>query len=310
MLVAATLLAGCGSVYPQPSEDAVYYFLANARLGGKMRVCWPAGQKYAVGITKAYAGLESELNKIRELMSYGSEWPKDDPRWRDAKAVDEQIAHLEELTSDKSAEARRQALAAIGEAIDKLPDGLSFANDEARDAFKQRLWSALGIGEANIEHLESLAKMRLLVFQAVARSAKLFDTQTEGLRFADAAVQKQVDASYDAFAARVTAERERFFDYAAERMDEIRPLIAKIDKQKQREEYNLLDNERSYFRHTIEGDQRELRELIKAQEKELAKCKKATTPASAEITFHEHRIESLKADLAHVDQRAKQIMKP
>ena len=308
-LATATLLAGCSNYYPQPSEDAVYYFLASARLGGKMRVCWPAGQQYAVGITEADAKLQTELGRIRYLWSYGAEWPRDDPRWHDAKAVEEHAEELAKL-ADEGADARQEALEAVGKAIDKLPKDLPFADDAAREAFKQRLWGALGESREGIAGLEGFLDMRLRLFEKVHESATLLDPAAAGLRFTDAAVQREVDALYDALAARVVTARELFFDYASARMPQIRLLIAKIDKRKQREQYNLLDNERSYIRSAIEGDQRELRELIKAEEKELAKCEEAEKPKSTEIAFHKHRIETLKAELAHVTERGAAIMKP
>jgi hypothetical protein len=309
MLAATALLAGCDSAYPEPSEDAVYYFVANARLGGKMRVCWPAGQAYAVGITKASAELQKELSKIRELMSYAAEWPKDDPRWHDAQAVETHVEELVQLAGE-GADARRDALKALGEAIDKLPEGLTFSDEEAKEAFKQRLWEALAVSIDDITYLEEFLNMRLRLFEKVREYGETLDTSAADLRFTDVSHQGEVDVLYDAFAERVAGERERFFDYASEQMAEIRPIIGKIDKQKERDEYNLLDNRRSYFRNTIEGIQRGLRELIKTEQAKLTECEKAKPPKPTEIAFHKHRIETLKAELAHVTKRGKVITKP
>ncbi len=309
MLVMMALLAGCDSVYPEPSADAVYYFVANARLGGKMRACWPAGQAYAVGITQADAELQRELGRIRQLTSYEAEWPKDDPRWHDVKAVE---AHAEELAklAGEGADARRKALKALGEAVDKLPQGLTFSDEEAKAAFKQRLWEALAVDSDDIIYFEGLLNMRLRLFEKVREYGETLDASAADLRFTDVSHQDEVDALYDAFTARVAAERERFLDYASERMAEIRPIIKKIDKQKERDEYNLLDSERSYFRNTVERTQRGLRELIKTQEEKLTKCEKAKPPKPTEIAFHKHRIETLNAELAHVVERGQVIREP
>ena len=309
VLAVTALLAGCDSAYPEPSEDAVYYFVANARLGGKMRVCWPAGQAYAVGITKAHAELQKELGKIRELMSYEAEWPKDDPRWHDAQAVEEHAEELARLAGE-GADARRKGLKALGEALDKLPEGLTFNNEQAKEAFKQRLWEALAVDSDDISYLEEFLDTRLRLFEKVREHGESLDASAADLRFTDASHQAEVGALHDAFTERVAAERECFFDYASQRMAEIRPIIEKIDKQKERDEYTLLDNERSYFRDTIERIQRGLRELTKAEEEKLAECEKARTPKPTEIAFHKHRIERLKAELAHVAERGNAITKP
>lgn len=309
MLTVMALLPGCENAYPEPSQDAVYYFVANARLGGKMRVCWPEGQAYAVGITKASAELQKELNKIRELMSYAAQWPKDDPRWRDAQAVEEHAEELARLASE-GADARQKTLKALGEAVDQLPEGLTFDDEPAQAAFKQRLWEALAVDSDDIAYLEGFLNMRLRLFEKVREYGESLDASASDLRFADVSHQGEVDTLYDAFATHVAAERERFFDYASERMAEIRPAIREIDKQEERDEYTLLDNKRSHFVNTIEGIQRGLRELIKAQEEKLAQCEKAKTPKQTEITFHKNRIERLKTELAHVAQRGKAITKP
>jgi hypothetical protein len=303
------LLAGCDGVYPEPSEDAVYYFVANARLGGKMRVCWPAGQAYAVGITKAHAELQKELGKIRELLSYEADWPKDDPRWHDAQAVETHVEELAKL-ADEGADARREKLRALGEAVDKLPEGLTFDDEPAKEAFKQRLWEALAVDSDDITYLEEFLTMRLRLFEKVRECAGTLNTSAAGLHFTDASHQGEVGALYDAFTQRVAGKRERFFNYASEQMAEIRPLIAKIDKQKERDEYNLLDNRRSYFRNIIEGTQRGLRALIKTEQAKLTECEKTKPPKATEIAFHKHRIETLNAELAHVTERGQAITKP
>ena len=312
VVLTVTLLAvGCESSYPESSEDAVYYFLANYRLHGKMRVCWPAGQEYAVGITKADAALQTELDKLRALTGCEAWWAKDDPRWHDTEAVAEHVKELAELAV-AGALIRKEAFQAIEKALAKTPEG--FISDPAKEVFIERLWKALEYeGEPLIDYvarLENTLTLRKQLFDKVQACAESFDQDADELRFMDAACQSEVDKLYVQFERRVLEERERFFELATRRMAELTPIANSIDKQKRREEYNLLDSERMYYRSRIRAAKRSLRELIKAEENKLDEFKEAAKPDQSKIDLHTRRIETLQTELEQVEQRGEPIVNP
>ena len=306
-------LTGCEGTYPQPSEDAVYYFLANARLRGRMRVCWPEGQAYVVTVTKADAALQSELTALRGLLTFEAWWDRDDPRWEDTEKVKE---HAEELTklANEGAMKRAECLEKLHAALDKLPAGLSWADDAARAAFKERLWTALGCEGAPLENvvrrLEELLAARLRLFEKAAACAESRSKSARGMVYDDEACQKAMDELFAAYKGQATAEHERFFEWAARRMAENAPILKTIDKQKERECYNLLDNERTYIRNRLEAMQKELREMIKADGVELGRLEKADEPDSTKIEYFRNRIARLEAVMTSEFERFKRIMEP
>lgn len=312
--VAATAaLSGCDSVYPRPSEDAVYYFVANERADGKMRICWPEGQKYALAIAGADAKLQAELEPLRDLVSYKSEWDADDPRWIDAKAVDEHVDELKKLAGE-GAEKRSKALEELRKALDAdPPEGLSFADDQAREAFRKRLWDALDFeGEPLDKHIaryEGFLEQRLRLFSKVKDGAKSLVKDADALKFDDEALQSEVDAMLAEWNATVSAERERFFKLAETRLAEIASVIKTLDKQKQRDKYNLLDNQRTYYRKRLKAMARGLRELITVEQDKIAECNHAAKIDKQAVELHERRLERSKDQLVWLETRFKSVLK-
>jgi hypothetical protein len=312
-VLACVGLTGCEGVYPKPSEDAVYNFLANARLHGKMRVCWKEGQEYAVAVTKADAALQGELDPLRALLTYDASWDRDDPRWADAAGVKEHAEELAKLANE-GAKARAKYLADLRAALDKLPAGLSWANDAAKDAFKQRLWTALDLDGEPLEHavrrLEDLLAARLRLFEkAVACAGSRTDAAEDALTYGDADCQREMNELFAAYRTQVEAERERFFTQAKARLAEIAPVLKTIDKQKEREKYNLLDNEKTDFRTRLEAMQKALRELIKADSEKTKELKKTEPKDSPKLKRLEEEIFIREAQLAELVKRSDSILK-
>ena len=306
-------LIGCGGASPQPSEDAVYYFLANGRLHGKMRVCWKAGQDYAVAVMQADNALQDELNQIRALLTYDASWDRDDERWTDATAVKEHAEELAKLVGE-GAKNREKCLADLRVALDKLPEGLTWADAAAKDAFKQRLWTALDLDgeplDAAIRRLEDVLAARARLYEKVAACAASRSKQAEdALTFGDANCQREVNELFAAYQTQIEAEREHFFAWAQARVGEIAPEIKTIDKQKERERYNLLDNEKTYIRKSLEAMQKELREMIKAAGAQVEQLKKDASPDSVELKRLEEEISIRGAQLAELLKRSDAILK-
>ena len=85
-------------------------------------------------------------------------------------------------------------------------------------------------------------------------------------------------------------------------MDEIRPEIAEVDKQKDRERYNLLDNQKTFILGLVDNMRRGLRALMKSDREELDKLKEAPNPDKQEIELREARQEQMAAELSSLDE--------
>ena len=92
----------------------------------------------------------------------------------------------------KAAE-RQAAFDALAAALEKLPQGLAFADDAARDEYVARLWQALAVeGQPLKEHmhcLEELAAARLQVFETAGECSESVDKSADELRFTDGGLQ-------------------------------------------------------------------------------------------------------------------------
>lgn len=319
MIVSAALAAlacfgliGCEGAAPAPSEDAVFYFLANARLRGNMRVCWKEGQEYAVAVTKADAALQAQLNPLRTLLTEGAWWAREDPRWADAAKVKEHADELAKL-AEEGAKKRAECLESLRTALAELPAGLTWADEAARAAFKDRLWKALDVEGAPLEEavrrLEDLLAARLALFEKAAACAELSTAQAEESSARESEDCPRAAAElYDAYAALVAAEDERFFSWSAQRLAESAPVLQTIDKQKERERYNLLDNERSYVRARLEAMQKELRELIQADHDEYKRQERSAKRDAEKMDLLEQRAAAREAKLAALLDRSRRIM--
>jgi hypothetical protein len=233
LLVGAVWFGGC-SLAPPPSEEGVLWYLRNARVEGRVRRIWPAGQAYVDRILS----LDAELTRARARLAVWtadtSLWGKDDPRWADPEAID---AHLEELEEvlDGEAHARRQQLRKLSEAIGEVPDSLPLGDAAAREAFEARVWAALAVDGVPLE--DAVAELEALV----ARRRVLYEAARAGLD----------EAQHAALLRSMIERRDRFIAYAAERLAEIASREQQIDKRDTRDEFDGLFDERKYLRDAL-----------------------------------------------------------
>ncbi len=312
-LAGCVLSAGCGSSYPRPSEDAVYYFLAGARLHGNVRVCWPEGQKYVTRITRADAKLAEQLAPLRDLLEPGALWPPDDPRWQDKKAVKDRAAALAKLLNDKAIGKRRKALEAIEKEIEDVPPSLGLSDEAAREAFRKRLLAALAVdGRPLGDHvaaLESVARAFRDLYAKATECVENVEPELPAFGYADRACRQEVARLYKLAREAVAAEHERFFRRAAERMAAIRETIGSLDKKKQRDQYTLLDNERTYYKRAFERRIRKIQSLIRRAEDALEGAREQTDAESKRrAAFLAKQIERYQALVAEIQKRAKLIL--
>lgn len=312
-LAAGTLIAGCSDIYPEPSQDAVYYYLAGARLHGKVRVCWPEGQEYVTRITKADAELAKLLAPLRALLDPGVLWPPDDPRWQDQDAVKNRATELADLLSDEARQQRQEALDALEQEIDDLPPSLKLTGKAEEEAFKKRLHAALMVdGQPLRDHvaaLESVAEAFRDLYAKAATCAETIDPDIAEFGYADETCRREVMRLYKAARDAVSAQYQRFLRHAATRMNTIRETIDTLDKKKQRERYTLLDNERTYYKRTFERRARKIQSLIRHAERELSDAhRKKDAAAKRRIAFLKRQIERYQALVAATQQQKRAIV--
>jgi hypothetical protein len=155
-----------------------------------------------------------------------------------------------------------------------------------------------------------LLAARLRLFEKAAACAEFRNKTAEDLTYDDEACQREMNDLLATCRKQVQTERERFFELAKSRVAEIAPVLKTIDKQKEREKYNLLDNEKTYYRTRLESMQKELRELIKAAGEEVKKLKKTEPADSPKLKRLADEIAAREARLAELSDRSKAILNP
>lgn len=309
--LAVALCGGCEQ-YPPPSADALYYYLANARVRGNLRVCWPGGQEYVARVMKLDTRLQTEVKPLEALLGIDALWPSDDPRWRDVKALAEAAAELSREL-DAGAEQRAATLKELEKALAEFPDDLPLEGPEARTALLERVSDALCVdGEPlreRIAGLEGVAAARLRLVQEVRQCAAHFDTAASGLAFTEAECQQLVQARYAALEEAMGARHAVFWRYAGERVPEVVAALAGIDKKAQRAEYEHLLNVSAYLRNRLEATPKAYDPLIKAAEKKLQAHEKGnpklTDEEAARLT---RRLDDLKQRREAVEKQADTLL--
>ncbi len=317
-LLAAAVLAGCGPVYPEPSAEAVLRSIRNARLHGRLRVCWPEGQAYVEKVMKADAALRAALNTVAPVQTVDALWAREDPRWR-AKFPPRPPGQADGAhagTPGPAGTAVAGALDSLAAAIELTPDRLALGTLESHDAFVRGVWDALAVDGVPLrEHVaqtEALGDLLRRLEERVAACRASYAPGAGGLTFSDEACQRDVDALYDELAGALRRREDAFLRYAAERMKDVQARLGRIDKQKQRDEYLWLDNTREYFDNVLrDGWLKGLDDRIRAAERQLAAQPaqpSAADPAAAK--FLEGELVRLKERHATLSQRVSAIMTP
>jgi hypothetical protein len=313
LLAGLTLLAGCEQHYPQPDGEALLRFVKNARLNGKLRVVWPDGMRYLEQVMQADAQLRRQLLAAAGPVNAAVMlWPKDDPRWRDVDAL---RPAPEPTTDDDPAAAPaapfQNAYDELAAAVGALPAGLAPA-DARSTAFSERVWEALAVDglplREYVDRLAAIADRRARLHNRIAKCQDSFDPEAAGLTFGDPECQRKTDALYDELARALAAHREAFYQYARDHMAEVQRRIDQVDKQREREEYLLLDNTREYFKNTLDGWLKEYknrtREIEQALENHASGQQKLAPPVAA---FYERRITELEQERAALKAFALEI---
>lgn len=95
-------LQGCSppALKGQAAEDAILYYLGNARFGGPVRRLWPAGQQYVDRIMRHDRVLEAKTEALEQWTQPETLWPTYDPRWQDPEALKAHILELEQALEE------------------------------------------------------------------------------------------------------------------------------------------------------------------------------------------------------------------
>lgn len=254
---AVSAIVGAGGCSPPPpSEDAVLYYLRNARAHGGVRRAWPAGQAYVDGVLKADADLQKELSLLKPLGDPLKLWPPSDPRWQDKAAVAKRLAELKELAEEHPAK-RDAALEALGKAIAAVPAGLSLKEPRQRAALADKVWAALAVDEVPLDEyilrLERPLPLHLALFQEVSAAEEQVDSDRLGLAFKDAQREADILAKYAAVKAFAENEQEAWLRYAELRWGEVSARLQSVDKHEQRGEYERLSAEQKHLKNRMEA---------------------------------------------------------
>lgn len=253
--IAAIVGAG-GCSPPPPSEDAVLYYLRNARVHGGVRRAWPAGQAYVDKVLKADAVLRKKLNLLRPLGDPLALWPDTDQRWQDKDAVARRLEELAALAEEHRAE-REAAFRALSEAVEKLPEGLPFAAPQEQAAFLDKVWTALAVDGVPLpEHmrrLEALLPPHIVLFQKVSAAVERVDPNRLGLAFEDAARQADILGKYAAVKAAAENGQEAWLRYAEEHWNTLAARLKSVDKHAQRWEYEWVGADQKNLKARLEA---------------------------------------------------------
>lgn len=267
----ASLMAG-GCAPPPPSEDAILYYVRNARVRGPVRRAWPAGQAYLDVLMKRAAVLRDHLAPLQALMNPESLWLASDPRWQERAALEAKAKELEKLLlpGGEPQEARSKAVADLRQAVAVVPDGLGLDDAARKEGFVAKVWMALGMDDPpvaiQVAELEAAAQQRVALYRAVLSAADDVDATQPGLRFKDSGRQAAVLAQYDAIQQRLIAEREQSWARAEETMIAAASALRTINKRERRWDYELLNNQKQYFGDELEAAAKQLVTLAEAAE--------------------------------------------
>lgn len=251
------LAVGCR---PQlaPDQDAILYYLRNARVQGEVKRVWPEGQKYVDKILKADAGLQKEVSRLAVWQRVEALWPRDDPRWPDVQQLSTEIKALDELLT-AGRKKREELLGGLRKAVEDVPPTLKLS-ESGKTEFVQKVWEELAPAEPEIA---ATAQTHVRLFRAVRAAAGDFDPQGPGLKFNNSGTQQQIDQSYRELEERLRQQREGFLQYAEQALT-ARPPRSEDVRQRRYEGFR-----RTYLRKQLEALPKGLQVRIEKAQAEI-----------------------------------------
>ncbi|MFH1745501.1 MAG: hypothetical protein ABIG44_00490 [Planctomycetota bacterium] len=322
-----------GCAPPPASEDALLYYLEIARFDGKVRRTWPAGQAYLDEVMRYRMALGRKMNLLTESIKPEALWAAGDPRWQDSAAL---IAHIEDLEKrlntpaellksleelkEVDALSHAELLDELAEALEAVPDGLSFARDAGRADFVRRAWDALAGGrtalERSISRAEARVREQIVLYREVLAEVEQFDSSRPGLHVLDAGLDAELNTRLTAPRTMSAAIRNDFIGYAQLRLRVLEPQVVQTDKRTERAEYELLSSERQYWRDELASLPKEVNDAALEVEKRLKTARKKLEKAAAdaqaahqaEVEFCEERLEELRDRQDTLVDRVKEVL--
>ena len=245
-------------------------------------------------VLKADGKLQAELNKLTTWRTPESLWPREDPRWSDAKKLTEQIDKLYKLLDADNAK-RAAALAELQKSVEAVPASSKLPPADAT-AFADKVWQslaldgpglALDVRAAASKYTEDV-QAHVSLFTTVRESVSDIDPAATGLKFKDQARQESIDRAHADLATRLQQNRERFFQFADQ------GLIASRQATTNPREERYQGFRRAYLRKQLEAVPKSIAALIERSESELKNAEKSTSKAApTEVAFLTQRIKDL-----------------
>ncbi len=153
-MAALSVLTGCGE--RPPDTDELVLYIRNARVGGKVRRQWSAGQAYLDKVLQADSRARAALAPFIKLAAPASLPKLDAANWRSISDVEKRLTAVDDLFSDKSARERQKLLDELAAAVTELPGAPTrlFPTRAAGMAFADSVWDALRWEDADIREAE------------------------------------------------------------------------------------------------------------------------------------------------------------
>lgn len=309
----AILGGGCG-IRPEPSEEAVFYYLRAAQVNGQVRRAWPAGQEYIDRILHLDAQLREEIADLERYRVPEELWLREDPRWRDEEAVAERSEELRRLLEGHRP-TRDAVLRELEAAVRKVPPPLAESVDP--DAFAERVWAALApqghaLGKPVrpvLTELEECASDHLELCRSILDCAEFLDPHSTGLAMADEQCRERVETQYAALHTALYAGREDFVLHAERELRRIRADLEAPDARADKHKHQYLRDLRKYLRDELTALPKDLYEATRSAHRELAEAGAATnSELAAKAAFLELKLEQLEGERARVRARVDGIL--
>ncbi len=321
--IGVVVFGGC-AVQPEPSEEAVLYYLRAAQVNGQVRRAWPEGQTYVDRVLELDAQLKEEIDELERFRVPEELWLREDPRWRDEGAVTKRMEELREILEGRRP-TRDALLRELDGVIREVPSPLS--QDVDADAFTEKVWGALSpqgpaLGKpvrAAIVELQERVADHLELCRSVLDCAEFLDPHSTGLAMADEECRERVESQYAALLTDLDGERENFVLHAEKELRRIGAELEAPDARADKHEHQYLRDLQKYLRDELTALPKDLFEATRQAERELAEAReKMQADASgdaerqrelaAEAAFLELKLERLEGERARVRTRVDAIL--